>query len=339
MRRVILMAISAVVVLVLVLVLCTYVKRPYEKVLLTRFGSLVEEKDQTRIAYNWYLKWPTDSVVRFDNRLHLYTGGLVEATTANSEPISVQAFAAWRIVDPKKFYTMTGGSDKKAEQMIEAILKSLVQGSVPAHTLDEFFNSDEAKIHTAKIEDDIARSATDDIKDKDGTVKTPGLGSMGIQIAEIGFSRIAFPPNNATAVYERMVAELSKKAVDYQAQGLAEANNIVAEGKLAAAKAREEATREAAAIMGKADAEALKVLADVQKTPQAMEFYQYWKSLEFVKTSLAKNTVLVLSSNSDILKAVFHIPAKEGTGATAGTKGPAEELGIIPGAMPAQSAK
>ena len=134
MRRVMLGIFSAVVVLVLLVVLCTFVKRPYERVLLTRFGSLVEEKNQARIAYNWYFKWPTDSVVRFDNRLHLYTGGLVEATTVKSETISMRAFAAWRIVDPMKFYTMTGGSDKKAEQMIEAVLKSLVQGSVPAHS-------------------------------------------------------------------------------------------------------------------------------------------------------------------------------------------------------------
>ena len=79
MRRVMLGVIGFLVLAVLFIVLCTFVKRPYERVLLLRFGSLVEEPGQARICYNWYLKFPTDSVVRFDTRLHLYTGPLKRA--------------------------------------------------------------------------------------------------------------------------------------------------------------------------------------------------------------------------------------------------------------------
>jgi modulator of FtsH protease HflC len=339
MRKVILGVIGGAVALVLLIVLCTFVKRPYEKVLLYRFGALIDEDQQSRIMYNWYWKLPTDKVVPFDNRLHLYTGALVEATTANSEPISVRAFAAWRIVDARKFYTTTGGSDETAQRQIATILQSLVQGNIPAHKLDEFFNTDETKIHTSLIEDDIARKATEDIKNPDGTVKTAGLGSMGIQIVEIGFSRIAFPPSNAVNVYQRMVAELNKKAIDYENQGLADANAILAEGKLAAETERAEALVKAASIRGQADAEALRTLAKVQDTPQAMEFYQYWKSLEFLKTSLAKNTILVLASNSDILKAMFQAPKNGPLPAAATGKAPAEEMGIQPAVTPQPGGK
>jgi modulator of FtsH protease HflC len=336
MRRTVLGVIGGAVVVVLLIVLCTFVKQPYEKVLLYRFGDLVDEDHQARIMYSWYWKLPTDSVVRFDNRLHLYTGGLVEATTANSEPISVRAFAAWRIVDARKFYTTTGGSDETAQRQIATILQSLVQGHIPAHQLKEFFNTDESQIRTRETEQTIAEKATQDILNSDGTVKTAGLGSMGIQIVEIGFSRIAFPPANAAAVYQRMVTELNKKAIDYESQGLAQANAILAEGKQAAEKERQEALAKAQEIRGKADAEALKALADVQKSPEAREFYQYWKSLDFLKTSLAKNTILVLSSSSDILKAMFQAP-KNGTVPAAGAgKTPAEEMGVRPaGATPA----
>ena len=327
MRRVVLWVIGGAVALVLVVVLCTFVKRPYETALLYRFGALIDEDHQSRIMYNWYFKLPTDSVVRFDNRLHLYTGGLVEATTANSEPISVRAFAAWRIVDASKFYIATGGSDEEAQRQIATILQSLVQGNIPAHKLDEFFNTDESKIHTTQIEEDIARKATEDFKLPDGNVKS-GLGSMGIQIVEIGFSRIAFPPSNAGSVYQRMVAELNKKAIDYETKGLADANTILAQGKLDAETTRQAAVQEAAAIRGRADAAAVAAFADVQKSPEARAFYEWWKSLEFLKTSMAKNTVLVLSSGSDILKAMFQMP-KSGE-APAGAKPTVDQLGVKP---------
>src|SRR4051794_39573060 len=119
MRRVVIGIFTAIVVVILFMVLCTFVKRPYETVLLLRFGRLIDEQQQSRIAYNWFFKMPTDSIVRIDKRLHLYTGPLQQVATSNREPISVRTFAAWRIVDPIKFYQTTGGSDQKAKDIID----------------------------------------------------------------------------------------------------------------------------------------------------------------------------------------------------------------------------
>lgn len=307
MRKVILGIFGSVVLLILFVVLCTYVRRPYEKVLLLRFGSLIEDKDQARICYNWYLKFPTDSVERFDTRLHLYTGPLKEMPTQGKELISVRTFAAWRIVDPQKFYKNTGGSDEKAQAMIDQIMQGQVPEKIAGYPLDALFNADESKIKTSAIEEAIAKDATEDVVNKDGST-TPGLRSMGIQMTEIGFSRMAFAPSNAGSVYARMETELNKQAIQYQSEGLAQANIIRAEGKQAAALEIQEATQQAQQYRGQGDAEANRILAAVQKTPQAREFYQYWKSMEFLKSSLAKNTVLVLSTDSDLLKWAFHAP-------------------------------
>ena len=306
MRRVILGVFAAVVGLVLLVVLCTFVKRPYERVLLNRFGSLIEDKDQARICYNWFLKYPTDSVIRIDTRLHLYTSPLQELTTAKTEPISIRTFAAWRIIDPTKFYYTFGGSDERAQATMETILVGLVPKKISTHQLDELFNADVTKIHSDDIEKEVARDATEG----DGK-EMKGLRSMGIEVVEVGFSRMAFPPANAEKVYERMVAELNKQAIDYQAQGLAAANTIRAEGMQAAAKERADAQAEAQRIRGQGDAEALSILAGVQTDERTRAFYQYWKSLEFLKTSLTKNTILVLPSNAEILQNLFQSPATE----------------------------
>src|SRR5215218_6587609 len=109
MRRLVISIVTAVVLLVLFIVLFTFVRRPYETVLLDRFGNLIPESQQVRLAYNWYLKMPSDGVVRVDQRLHLYQGALQEVITQRAEPIGVQTYAAWRIIDPVKFYKQTSG--------------------------------------------------------------------------------------------------------------------------------------------------------------------------------------------------------------------------------------
>jgi membrane protease subunit HflC len=148
---------------------------------------------------------------------------------------------------------------------------------------------------------------------------------------------MAFPPSNAEKVYERMVAELNKQAIEYQAQGLAEANTIRAEGMQAAAKERADAQAEAQGIRGKGDAEALSILAKVQTDDRTREFYQYWKSLEFLKTSLTKNTILVLPSNAEILQNLFQSPKNERS--ILPLANPADALKAAPANVTTQPAK
>jgi modulator of FtsH protease HflC len=306
MRRFVIGLFSAVVVLILFLVLFTYVRRPYERVLLDRFGNLIDEAHQARIWHNLYFCYPTDKLVRIDQRLHLKTLPLVEINFGK-EPVAVKAFVVWRIVDPVAFRKAAGGQDEEVERTIETTVRALMGQELPNHTLDEFFTADkeaEQKVHALEMR--IAKSAT--ANSADG--KESSLKQMGVEIADMGFSRLAFPPANAEAVYQRMVAELTKQATKYQSDGLAEADRIVSEGSKNAAEIRSKAQAKALEIRGQADAEALQALAAVTPTEEAREFYQYWKSLDFLKTSLSKNTVMVLSTDNPILKNLFIDPSK-----------------------------
>jgi membrane protease subunit HflC len=308
MRRIVIGLFTFLVVFVLFVVLCTFVRRPYETVLINRFGNLIGEQEQVRLMYNWYFKLPTDRVERIDTRLHLYSSPLLQVTTAGREPISIRTFAAWHIVDPMKFYRTTGGSDQRAKEIMETKLQGLVQGKLAAHSLDELFNTDENKVHTDQIEKEVSRDATGSREQMAATGKSGGLLDQGLEIVEVGFSRMAFPPQNADAVYMRMVAELNRQARAYESEGRSQVAQLTAEGDQQAAKIRAESTAKAEQIRGEADREALGILAGVQETPAAREFYQYWKSLDYAKNSLTKNTILVLSSDSDWLKALFQVP-------------------------------
>ncbi len=309
MRRLVLVIFSVVVVGVLFLVLCTFVRRPYEKVLLDRFGNIIEEKDQTRIAYNWYLKMPTDSVIRMDTRLHMYTSALQEVVTGGSEPISVRTYAAWRVIDPVKFYRTTGGSDERAKQIMGQKISGLVQSKLASHKLDEVFNLDEMKVHTKDIEAEVASEVTAGSRDPASGAMSAGIQDQGLEIVQIGFSRLAFPPANAEFVYRRMAAERNEQATKYRSEGESEANALKQQGDTDATKIRSEAVKQSEEIRGQGDRQALEILAGVQQSPAARDFYQYWKSMEFIKTSLAKNTIFVLPTDTDWLKSLFVAPA------------------------------
>jgi membrane protease subunit HflC len=317
MRRAVIAIFAVVVAAILFLVLCTFVRRPYERVLLNRFGSVVDEPQQTRLAYNWYFKWPTDSVIRIDTRLEMYTSPLQEVVTAGSESISVRTYAAWKVVDAVKFYRTTGASDVKAKQIMGQKISGLVQSKLANHRLDEIFNMDESKVHTQEIESEVAKEVS--YGSPDPTTPggfTAGIQDQGLEIVQIGFSRMAFPPANALFVYQRMSAERNEEAQKYKSEGDSQAMALKQQGDTEATKIRSEAVKQSEEIRGQGDRQALEILAAVQQSPSARDFYQYWKSMEFVKTSLAKNTIFVLPTDTDWLKSLFVAPVNVGGGAT-----------------------
>ena len=320
MRRFIIAAISVVVLAVLFFVLCTFIRRPYERILLVRFGAIVKEKDQTQLVYNLYFKWPTDRVVPIDQRMHLYTSPLKQVRMGSKESISVRTFAAWRIEDPEKFYNTTGGSDSRAMDIIGQKIVGLTGGKLSSRNLDEIFNVNLEKVKSGQIEADIAREATGGYSDlKNPAVKVPGLEEQGIRIVQVGFSRISFSPNNADDVYRRMSEERKVQALAYLAEGAAKASEIRGEGLKVASAIRAEAVEKSEKLRGEGDAKALSILAGVQQDPTARDFYQYWKSMDFYKSSFTKNTYIVLSTESDLLKNLFVVP-KTGSATTPPTK-------------------
>jgi modulator of FtsH protease HflC len=301
MKKTILGIFAGIVLVTLFVVLCTFVRRPYERILIDRFGDLKVVPDKGTIAYNWYFKLPTDNIVRIDTRLHVLALPFKEFNTKNREPLMVRAYLVWRINDPLKFRQKAGGSDEQAERLMTAQVTSLMRQDLGGHSLDEFFNSADPRTdeRIRALEKGIATQATQ------GDATSPGLKDMGIEIADVGFSRIAFPVSNTEAVYQRMVAELNGQARAYQTSGKKEADIIIAEGNRKAQEIVGAAKREAGQIRGEGDARAADAIRQVSNSPAAMEFYEYWKNLDVLKSTLTKNTYFVLSTDHPFIKNLF----------------------------------
>jgi len=133
------------------------------------------------------------------------------------------------------------------------------------------------------------------------------MTGQGLHVAQIGFSRMAFPPSVARATYDRMTSDRMRNAARFRSEGESEATKIRAQGDSEAAIIRSAAEREAAAMRGEGESEAIKILAEAQ-TPEARDFYRFWRSLELFKASLGKGTYVVLTPDDPIVAPMFQVP-------------------------------
>ena len=321
MRRLPMVLISLAVLGILLVVLCTFVQRPYEDVVLDRFGRLVD--DPMPIVGGWKWCWPTDKVVRFDRRLHLFQSDLRQVFVGG-ESLSVRTFAAWKISDPKRFYEQTGGSDEQAQNYLAQKINGTVEQQLGELLKDggvaELFNSSpDRKIKIEAIEGQILSEINAELKGSEekkgaaaGTKGADEKKGAGMELAQLGFSRMAFPPLVADAVYKRMVGDRLKQASRLTDEGNAKAKALRSEGELTKDNLDSKSAEEVGPLRGAAEAQAVKILADAMETEEAKDFYQYWKSMELFKNSLTKNTYLVLPSNSPLIEFLLTPPARNG---------------------------
>lgn len=311
MRRFAIIILSAVTLVVLFVVLATYRVRPYESVLLDRFGTLVPPDQQTRICYGWYLCWPTDKVVRMDNRLHLYRSELKQISTGSLDPLSVQVFAAWRIDNAVLFYQRFSGSDERATSNIDGTVTGTTSSVLSHKPMDSLFgNAAEANHVRGEVKvQQFSKSPIELVEDEITDLVNKDAKLVGIKVEQVGLARMAFPPQVAYATYERMAQERKTQASRYQSEGTSQAETIKAEAMRKAKEIENSAIQEAQRIRGKADSDAIQLLSDAQANQEAREFYQFWRELEVLKNSIGRESYLILRSDQSITQQV--LPKKE----------------------------
>ena len=97
-----------------------------------------------------------------------------------------------------------------------------------------------------------------------------------------------------------MIAERQRIAAKYRSEGDGRSAEIRGEKERELKKIQSEAYKKAQEIKGEADAQATKIYAGAYNSDP--EFYQFMKTLETYRTTLAQNTWLLLSTNSEFLK-------------------------------------
>ena len=126
------------------------------------------------------------------------------------------------------------------------------------------------------------------------------LAEFGIEVVDMKIKRINYIDSVRRSVYDRMIAERNQIAEKFRAEGRGEASNIRGEKERELQVIKSEAYREAQTLKGKADAEATRIYADAYG--QDPDFYAFVKTMELYRETLEKDSTMVLSTDSELMK-------------------------------------
>ena len=101
-------------------------------------------------------------------------------------------------------------------------------------------------------------------------------------------------------VFDRMIAERQRIAAKYRSEGDGNSAEIRVQKEKELKRITSEAYKQAQEIKGKADAEAVRIYAEAYNLDP--EFYQFMKTLETYRTTMDKDTWLLLSTDSEFFR-------------------------------------
>jgi membrane protease subunit HflC len=126
---------------------------------------------------------------------------------------------------------------------------------------------------------------------------------FGIELLDIRFKRINYNESVRPKIYDRMISERRQIAERFLSEGNGEAARISGNRLRDLNKIQSEAYRRVEEIRGAADAKATEIYASAyNRSPEAVEFYEFTRTLQAYKSIITENTTLVLSTDSDLFK-------------------------------------
>ncbi len=201
------------------------------------------------------------------------------------EPIIVDTFARYKIVDPLRFMK-TLGSIKIANDRIEATLNNTTRAVLGQTTLEELLSIK----RTAVME--TIRSRVNNKIEQD---------KLGVQIVDVRIVRADLTAELRTSTVRRMQSELRKRATETRAIGEEKALEIRSTADKEVTVIIAEAQRDGEIIRGAGDETAIKIYASAFNKDK--EFYAFIRSMEAYKNTLATpETRLILSPNSEFFR-------------------------------------
>ncbi len=287
-----------------------YVVSEVEQVIVTQFGKPVGEPV---ITAGLKVKVPfVQAVNPIDKRILEWDGSPSDMPTKDKLYVAVDLFARWRIVDPLQYFLRLR-DERSAQSRLDDILGSETRNAVAKHELIEIIRTtrDRVPLRDATltdaekdfgalvpiqkgrrmVEQEIFRAAADKVK------------VFGIELLDIRFKRINYNESVRPKIYDRMISERRQIAERFLSEGNGEAARIRGNRIRDLNKIQSEAYRQVEEIRGVADAEATSIYARAyNQSPQAVEFYEFTRTMQAYKSIITNDSTLVFSTNSDLFK-------------------------------------
>ncbi|PWQ93812.1 protease modulator HflC [Leucothrix arctica] len=288
-----------------------YTVSEVEQVIITQFGKPVGDP-VTSAGLKLKLPFVQD-VNPIDKRVLEWDGNPSDMPTKDKLYISVDLFARWRIVDPLQYFLRLR-DERSAQSRLDDILGSETRNAVAKHELIEIIRTTKGRV---PLRDVVLLS---DVKQDFGALVPITKGRemvekeiftkaaekvqvFGIELLDIRFKRIHYNASVRPKIYDRMISERRQIAERFLAEGNGEAARIRGNRVRDLNKIQSEAYQQVEEIRGVADAKAAAIYANAyNQSQQAVEFYEFTRTLQSYQSIISENTTLVLSTDSDLFE-------------------------------------
>ncbi len=211
--------------------------------------------------------------------------GQSSIANVTGEPIILDTFARYKIVDPLQFLK-TLRTISAANSRIENILNDATRAELGKTSLQQLLSPSRTKV-MKDIQERVNRATEAD--------------RLGIQIVDVRIVRADLTAELRTSTVRRMQSELKERATETRAKGEERALEIRSTAEKERTVLLAEAQRDASIIKGEGDNEAYKIYAEAFNKDK--DFYSFIRSMEAYRNTLADpNTQLILSPNSEFFK-------------------------------------
>jgi len=237
--------------------------------------------------YSPGLKWKIpfiQNVRKFPKRILTISDKPERIFTAERLALQVDFFVKWRIVDPVKFYTSTGGVLRMANDRLSEITKNSIVTEFGKRSVQEAIS-----VERAELMRDMLATAT-------GAAQ-----GLGVELIDVRVKQVEFPDDVRNSVYEQMREERKRVASERRAEG----REISEQRRSTADKERTiilaDAYRDGQKLRGEGDARAAEIYAKAYS--KDAEFYAFYRSIDAYRKSMGKpGDILVLDPNNEFFR-------------------------------------
>ena len=272
----------AVAVILLILTSSIYIVNEYEKAVVLRFGKLEVVDPEPGLHFKLPI---ADEVKKFEARILTLDEQAESFFTVQNEPLDVDSYAKWRILNVGLYYEATGGDEEVANNRLKARINNGLRNEFGERTVVEVVSGERDELMT-----ELVANVNQEIADQ-----------LGIEVIDIRVKRIELPATVREDVYRRMASGREKEAREYRSKGREQAEIIKADADRQRTVLLAEANRDAEILRGEGDARAASIYAQAyNKDP---EFYSFVRSLNAYKTTFGgKDDIMLVDPGSDFFR-------------------------------------
>jgi membrane protease subunit HflC len=244
-------------------------------------GEIVDSNYQPGLHFRIPL---VNEVSRYDRRILTQMYPSEHFLTREQEQLNVDFYVKWRILNLRRYYEATGGTEEVANARLGETVKDSIKSVVTQRTLQQVVTAERTEFTDAMMK--TAR---------------PLAEQLGVELVDVRITKIDLPQQVQDSVFDRMRATFKAQAAKLRAEGVEAAEKIRAEANKAQTEILADAARQAAQTRGQGDASASEVFARTYS--KNAEFYSFYRSMQSYRESIGtQGDILVIAPGGAYFK-------------------------------------